>query len=276
MQDLHQNASRSEAVAGRTVVATLSVARWRELLDPGGRQEEAKAAVLWSDGVVKPHAPVVRALKDVSEKLKSIAAVEIAKCKSYRHDRAWEILSSLYFADGAKEEKEAIEASGEPWRPLSRFIITEQPCCTELSVAELWSWTMKREAYWATYTGLWNKLAVDGDTDTAADVSLCPVGPGAAPLLNQARYWGYTSQWNLLDYPALVFPMTRVDQEKDQAEVDHEPTNEQDDFNHKLFSPATYVVAPVTLQLVGRRYEDEKVFEALEFMRKAIGLPWAS
>ena len=37
------------------------------------------------------------------------------------HDLAWDIIASLYFADGASEEKEAINASGEPWRPLSKF-----------------------------------------------------------------------------------------------------------------------------------------------------------
>jgi amidase len=252
---------------------------WRDsvsyLVKSDGKKR-LKVAVLWDDGVVKPHPPVSRALKEVSEKLKNTPGVEIVDWKPYKHDHAWEIISSLYFADGAKEEKEAIEASGEPWRPLSHFIITEQPCCKELTVPELWSWTIKREAYRAEYAALWNKTAVDGDADSAVDVILCPAGPGAAPPLNHARYWGYTSQWNLLDYPALVFPVTKVTQEKDLAETDYKPMNDQDEFNHKLYSPATYVDAPVSLQLVGRRYEDEKIFEAMEFVQEAIGLPLSS
>ncbi len=31
-------------------------------------------------------------------------------------------------------------------------------------------------------------------------------------------------------------------------------------------SPETYVDAPISLQLVGRRYDDEKLVQALEFM----------
>jgi Asp-tRNA(Asn)/Glu-tRNA(Gln) amidotransferase A subunit family amidase len=218
----------------------------------------------------------MRALREVVEKLRSVPGVEVVDWKPYKHDHAWEIISSLYFADGAKEEKEVIEASGEPWRPLSHFIITEQPCCKELTIPELWSWTLKREAYRTEYAQVWNKTAMDGDADSAVDVILCPVGPGAAPPLNNARYWGYTSQWNLLDYPALVFPVTKVDPEKDLAETDYKPMNEQDEFNHRLYSPETYVDAPVSLQLVGRRYEDEKVFEALEFMQEVIRLPLSS
>jgi hypothetical protein len=74
----------------------------------------------------------------------------------------------------------------------------------------------------------------------------------------------------------LVFPVTKVDPEKDLAETDYKPMNEQDEFNHRLYSPETYVDAPVSLQLVGRRYEDEKVFEALEFMLEVIRLPLSS
>lgn len=29
---------------------------------------------------------------------------------------------------------------------------------------------------------------------------LCMGGPGIATFHNTAKYWGYTSQWNLLDY----------------------------------------------------------------------------
>lgn len=36
-----------------------------------------------------------------------------------------------------------------------------------------------------------------------------------------------------------------------------------------------YAGAPISLQLVGRRYEDEKVLEALEYIQEQIGLPFA-
>ena len=67
-----------------------------------------------------------------------------------------------------------------------------------------------------------------------ADVILCPASPGAAPPLDSSRYWGYTSQWNLLDYPALVFPVTRVDPALDAQDTKYSPLNEQDRFNHNL------------------------------------------
>ncbi|KAF2003906.1 putative fatty-acid amide hydrolase [Amniculicola lignicola CBS 123094] len=232
----------------------------------GAGYKGIKIGVLWDDGVVRPHPPVTRALNTVVAKLKSLPGVEVVEWKPYKHDWAWTIISSLYFADGGSEESMAIEASGEPWRPLSEFIIKDNRNVKKggLTVREVWDWTIKREEYKAEYARLW------GDVD----VILCPVGPGAAPPLDHARYWGYTSQWNLLDYPSLVFPVSRVDPAIDVVEVGYVPRNDKDKYNYDLYEPNKYVNAPVSLQLVGRRYEDEKVVEVLEYLEEKIGLPF--
>lgn len=38
--------------------------------------------------------------------------------------------------------------------------------------------------------------------------------------------------------------------------------------------PEMYRDAPISLQLVGRRYDDEKIIQALEFMRKHVEMPF--
>jgi amidase len=181
-----------------------------------------KVAVLWDDGVVRPHPPVTRALRAVADEMRSIPGTEVVDWTPHRHDAAWRIIASLYFADGGREELAAVAASGEPLRPLSRFILTENPLVRPLSVAQLWELTCEREAYRAEYARLW------GDVD----VILCPVGPGVAPVLDGARYWGYTAQWNLLDYPAVVFPVDRVDVGVDGVE-EYVPRNREDRMNYE-------------------------------------------
>ena len=42
-----------------------------------------------------------------------------------------------------------------------------------------------------------------------------------------------------------------------------------------LDEPSKYVGAPISLQLVGRRYEEEKLIEALEMITQVAGLPFA-
>jgi hypothetical protein len=79
-------------------------------------------------------------------------------------------------------------------------------------------------------------LPLDGSDDDVGmvDVVLCPVGPGCAPPLDCARYWGYTSQWNLLDYPAAVFPTGLKCGPEDVVDRGYVPRNEQDRYNHEL------------------------------------------
>ncbi len=54
-----------------------------------------RVAVLWDDGVVKPHPPITRALKDVVGRLNGIRGIEIVELKPYKHDLAWELVVSL-------------------------------------------------------------------------------------------------------------------------------------------------------------------------------------
>jgi amidase len=203
-----------------------------------GKGKKLKVGVIWDDGIVKPHPPVIRALSEVMSKLKESPDIEVVDWKPYKHDEAWEIIASLYFCDGAKEETEAIDATGEPWRPLSEFIIKENPYVKTLTVEEIWKMTIRREQYRNAYAQAWNDTATgtgpNGELEGVVDVILCPVGPGVAPPLNQARYWGYTAQWNILDYPALVFPVTKVDPKVDITDTSYKPRNEKDEFNHKL------------------------------------------
>ena len=206
-----------------------------------------KIGGIWSEEIVTPHPPVRRALREVVSKLREVEGFEIVDWKPYKHDEAWEISSRLYFCDGAKEQADAVDSSGEPWRPLSKFIIKENPNVKRLSIEELWDLTLKREAYRAAYAKVWNDTGdMDGKSSgnggkvaRPVDVILCPAGPGTATPLDNAKYWCYLSQWNLLDYPALIFPVSKVDPRVDVVDQQYKPLNEKDKFNHELCQFAT-------------------------------------
>jgi amidase len=63
---------------------------WKEENHLTGKK--LKVAVLWDDGVVKPHPPVTRALTQVVEKLQGKSNIEIVEWKPYKHDLAWELI----------------------------------------------------------------------------------------------------------------------------------------------------------------------------------------
>ena len=98
-----------------------------------------KVAVQWWDGVVKPHPPMIRALREVSEACRS-AGMHLVDwdCEELDHRKGWEILSALYFPDGAREVLGLLEKSGEPVLPLTKWITTEQPTVRDLDIHETW------------------------------------------------------------------------------------------------------------------------------------------
>ncbi|KAJ4991722.1 acetamidase [Stagonosporopsis vannaccii] len=235
---------------------------WRSYSIPIDRP--LRIGVLSHDGIVRPHPPITRALNLVVEKMKA-RSIEVIDFPPHLHDKAWAILASLYYPDGGEADSEDIASSDEPWRPLSEWIIRENPCVKKLSVGELSYWFEEREAYRKEYALHWKKHGIDA--------LLCPVGPGVAPKHNTAKYWSYTSQWNLLDYPGLVFPVCKVNMKQDKWRGDEISLGELDDENRKLWDPEEFHGAPVGLQLVGRRFEDEKIIGMLEHITQSIGLP---
>ncbi|KAK5947441.1 hypothetical protein PMZ80_001591 [Knufia obscura] len=229
-----------------------------------------RVAVQWWDGVVQPHPPMTRALKEVSAACRA-AGMEIVDwdCEQLDHKKAWDIIASLYWPDAGDEVLGRLKSVGEPVLLLTKFIIEEQPSVKKLSMHELWERTAEREAYRDFYARAWtNTAAQDGKE---VDVILCPPSFGAATPHDQSKYWGYTAQWNLLDYPGVVFPVTTVDPVKDPRDESYVPKNEQDKFCFEMYSPERYKNAPVSLQIVGRRNHDEKVLAALREIEAALG-----
>lgn len=246
----------------------LSAMGWRDMSTAlVGRK--LKVAVMREDDVVRPHPPVARALENMVQSLQKSDKIELVEWKPWKHDLAWAIISSLYFCDGGAEIKDELNASKEPLRPLSHWILNENPHVKHHDIASLWRACAEREAYRAKYAELWNETARGGSEPV--DVILCPAGPGAAPKLNSAKYWGYLSIWNLLDYPAAVFPVAdAVSVEKDGAVACGHgiPVDEWQEHGAEGYSNA-----PLCLQLVGRRYDDEKLMATLEMVMKESGLP---
>ena len=188
---------------------------WREV-DP--LADHIKVGIMWNDGVVTPHPPITRALTRLVGRLRNVPNVSIVDWKPYLHDEAWAIISSLYFPDAGAEEIATMATSGEPWRPLTQWMLRDNPCVKKLDTKELFYWQEEREAYRKEYAETWNSTAASAEQGITemVDVILCPASPGVAPAHDTAKYWGYTSVWNLLDYPALVFPVDKVEPNLDK------------------------------------------------------------
>ncbi len=126
--------------------AALTKKPWR--LDPNLTAKEwtpykfsrpLKVAIQWSDGVVKPHPPMLRALREVADACRK-AGMEVVdwNCDELDHKKAWDIVSSLYWPDGGEQVLGLLNETGEPVLPLTKFIMEEQPTVRKMDMAELW------------------------------------------------------------------------------------------------------------------------------------------
>ena len=74
--------------------------------------KKLKVGVIWDDGVVQPHPPVMRALRTAVEALKS-AGHEVVDWDTSLHLEVQSTLWQMFFLDGAKEVVDVFESGNE-------------------------------------------------------------------------------------------------------------------------------------------------------------------
>ena len=156
---------------------------------------------------------------------------------------------------------------------MTNWLINDNNNVKYRTVEEVWDLKNRRNAYRLRYNEYWLATSTP-ESPRVIDAILCPTGPGPAPPHGQAKYWSYTSQFNLLEYPGAVFPATFVSakNEGDKKDVNYVPTNEKDKFNYDLYpGPEFYEGVPIGLQIVTRRFEDEKCLAVLGEVERAMG-----
>ncbi|KAJ7457356.1 amidase signature domain-containing protein [Mycena latifolia] len=230
-----------------------------------GLNGRIRIGVMWHDGVVLPQPPIRRALKAMVDALKEDPAFEIVDYSPFKHFEASELAHELYFVDGGARIRERAAVNGEPILPLTEWVIT-RPTVKDHTIAELWQLNLRREDLRAQFLEHYNSQNVD--------VVLCPVGPGPAPPLGTAKYWGYTNVWNFVDYPAAVFPTgLYADPVLDVKDAATRAWMSQADMeNSECYEPTIFKGAPLSLQLTSRRFGDEMVIQALGEISKILPL----
>lgn len=153
---------------------------------------------------------------------------------------------------------------------------------SELNVTQMRLKVMQRNELQQAYLDAWNATATAPPTTSASvtsavaakppmDALILAVSPWAAPRLGATQkqfYVGYTGVVNFLDFCACTFPVTFADAKKDPAvdmtEFATRALSELDTQIQGEYEADVYDGAPVSLQLVGRRLEEEKVLEMVE------------
>ncbi|KAK6527540.1 hypothetical protein TWF694_004523 [Orbilia ellipsospora] len=235
-----------------------------------GKPRKMKIGVMRWDGVIMPHPPITRGINEVVAKLEAFPdQFEIVEWNQEAADTilACDTVTALWFADGGQRLYRELEKSGEPILPLTEWIVTlpSVPKPPGLIIQDLWKLKSDVTKIQTTYAAKWLAAGID--------VLLAPAAPGVAPRLQTAKYTSYTSMWNVVEYPVAVFPVSKVD-DRDLGAWNYTPVGKQDEDHAAEWDANDFMGAPIGLQLVARRFQDEKVLEALTIIKNTIGLPF--
>ncbi|TXT15067.1 uncharacterized protein COLE_01260 [Cutaneotrichosporon oleaginosum] len=232
---------------------SLHVKPWREIKRTG----KLRIGVLRDDGVVRPVGAINRALEYAVDKLKA-AGHEIVEYKPYESETSWDIITKLYFPDGGKLVYDSLKKADEPADPMTDWIVGQG---RELDRDEIIDLVARRDKYRMAVAAHWQKAGID--------CLLSPVGPTPAPLPFTAKYWNYTSYWNLANYPAGVFPTGLFVDENDKKDT-NKPRNEKEEEIYASYDPAKAQGAPLCLQVVGYIGHEEETLDAMKTIVNAV------
>lgn len=233
---------------------------WRREREPAAAA--LKIAVVYDDGVVKPTPPILRALKTAVARLQA-AGVTVVEWDNINVLALVEACYAGYNYDGNYAQKKVLAASGEPALALSQKHLTFGCGDAGLSGLDVQRLCCTRDAGRVAYMAQMNREKID--------FILSPTYVSVAAKPETISYWGYTNLWNILDFPNVVFPCGMAVGDEDVADTAYVPRNDVEKYEYALYTgPEDFKGAPISLQLTGRRYEDEKVVQAAKVVQKII------
>lgn len=122
----------------------------------------------------------------------------------------------------------------------------------------MWKLQGERSSFVARFYERWNATASRTKSKRPVDAILCPAMASLAPRHDRSRYVGYTAFANIIDSSAVVLPHSTCDKSTDLKPA-YEPRNDAEAHVWSEYDVELLHGAPVALQLVARRLEEEKL-----------------
>ncbi|SCU89166.1 LAME_0E02432g1_1 [Lachancea meyersii CBS 8951] len=243
--------------------------QWREPKLPS----KIRIGVLYDDNLVTPFPAITRGIKETVAKLSENSEFEFVNLnpKWFSEKEMVDIYTTnlrFYTCDGNKVQSEMWSPSGEPLLPLTKHYMNFGGG-KELSIYDNKMMNAQRDAL---KVEMLQKYFAD------LDFILSPNYNGPSEIPGESLYWGYTSFWNMLDYPNVTFPVNVAHDVEKDAKIPELKQNEYEKMvwykeNGDIrYDPKSYIGGPVALQLTGKRFCDEDVVALTKKFVAALGV----
>jgi amidase len=227
-----------------------------------------KIGIIENDGFIIPQPPVQRAIAWAKQKLskpENSSLFEVKPFTPYNAAEAWSKIRRMYWPDGGSVTKDAIKAGGEPIQSLTDIIMSDAEPHGMLNAEDVNQLRFQRDQFRLQFAESWAKQDVD--------VVIGPAFVGPACAHDTAFYWTYTSLYNFVDYPGVVFPTPIKALAKEEYAADYKPLGKECQHVRELWEASDFDGAPIDLQINARRYHDNELFGALAMLNDVLELP---
>ncbi|KAL6710115.1 hypothetical protein ACN47E_009906 [Coniothyrium glycines] len=223
--------------------------------------------VLRTDGIVTPTPPILRAIDEVVKALQS-AGHTVVDWTPPSHRTITETGLKSWIFDGGADVRGAFALSGEP---MSDQVASYKSLEKEFTGSEIAATNVEMRTLKKQYLDYWNSTADKTGTGRPVDGIIAPLAPFPAARPGKYTYYGYSTWVNVLDYTSVVVPVTNVDKNIDKRDELYSPLDEVDEGVWEAYDPEIYDGAHVSLQIVGRRLQEEKILAMAEYVGGLIG-----
>ena len=241
---------------------------WREAQEKEAQElissGKITLGILKTDGVVTPQPPVTRAVQMVADAVAK-AGQKVVEWKPPSHQRGVDITLKTWIYDGGADIHSSLTLSGEPISKQISMMYGEKPS-KEFSASEIAATNVAKREYQKEYMDYWNGTAQMTTSAQPVDAFIMPLAPYAAARPAKYFYYGYSVIVNCLDYTAVVIPVTRADKYVDVADKSFKAISDADQQAYDDYDADIYDGAPVSVQLVGRRFQEEKILALAEYI----------
>jgi amidase len=226
-----------------------------------------KIGLIENDGFIIPQPPVQRAVEWAKTRLNDpefASLLQVKPFQPYNAEEAWRKIRRTYWPQGGSTLKAALQESGEPVMPLTEHVCSDAEPFGMLTAEDVNQLRFERDHFRHAFADHWREQDVD--------VVIGPAFVGPASAHDTAFYWTYTSLYNFVDYPGVVFP-TPIRAKSDEAYPEnYKPLSTECEHVRKLWGESDFEGAPINLQMVARRHQDNLLFGALATLKPVLDL----
>ncbi|WFD40530.1 amidase [Malassezia japonica] len=216
------------------------------------------------DDVAHPQPPIRAALEHIADSLHRLGH-EVIPFEPPSHAHALTIWLSIMAQTAGGKIHELCEDAGEPLVPEVAELMGEKRGDREPATAEeVWEQAEDRLAYTAEYDQAWNETAKRTQCKRPMDAILMPNTGVVAWERGGVNYF----VGNVLHYSSVSMPLAKSGPVPQKTRDEFFNTTDEEVYH--AYDPNKHNGMPIGIQLMGRRFQEEKVLALAKIVQDAV------